>query len=90
MSDRYPMYLGGEWVGSGEELTITNPFDGKVIGTTFQATRDQLHRWPRRTAVEASDAPVRTVWLPPRQMPSWLEVFQKPSRFRRPLQASRR
>ncbi len=39
---RYPIYLAGEWVESDHPLEVTNPYDGSVIGTTFQATTEQL------------------------------------------------
>ncbi|MDQ3780839.1 MAG: aldehyde dehydrogenase family protein [Chloroflexota bacterium] len=39
---RYPIYLAGEWVESDQPLEVTNPYDGSVIGTTFQATTEQL------------------------------------------------
>lgn len=42
MSDRYPIYLAGDWVESSEELPVVNPFDGSLIGTTFNASREQL------------------------------------------------
>ncbi len=39
---RYPMYLAGEWVESDEPLDVANPFNGEFIGTTYQASKDQL------------------------------------------------
>ncbi len=44
MTARYPMYLAGEWVESDDPLAVVNPYDGTVIGTTFQASRAQLDR----------------------------------------------
>ena len=41
---RYPMFLAGEWVESDDPLDVVNPYDGEVIGTTFQASRDQLEQ----------------------------------------------
>ncbi len=42
MADRYPIYLAGEWVESDDPLDVINPYNGEVIGTTFQASREQL------------------------------------------------
>jgi glyceraldehyde-3-phosphate dehydrogenase (NADP+) len=42
MSGRHPIYLAGEWVESNDELPVVNPYDGSLVGTTFNATRDQL------------------------------------------------
>ncbi|MDP9354438.1 MAG: aldehyde dehydrogenase family protein, partial [Chloroflexota bacterium] len=39
---RYPMYLAGEWVESDTPLEVVNPYDGSLIGTTFQASAAQL------------------------------------------------
>jgi glyceraldehyde-3-phosphate dehydrogenase (NADP+) len=41
---RYPIYLAGEWVESDDPLVVTNPFDGSVVGVTFNATEAQLER----------------------------------------------
>ncbi len=41
---RYPIYLAGEWVESEQPLEVTNPYDGSPIGTTFQASKEQLDR----------------------------------------------
>ena len=37
-----PIYLAGEWVTSDEPLEVTNPFDGSLIATTFNASAEQL------------------------------------------------
>lgn len=42
MANTYPMYLAGEWVDSNDPLEIRNPYNGELIGITYQATRDQL------------------------------------------------
>jgi glyceraldehyde-3-phosphate dehydrogenase (NADP+) len=42
MAKSYPIYLAGEWVESDEPLEVANPFTGEVIGTTWQASREQL------------------------------------------------
>jgi glyceraldehyde-3-phosphate dehydrogenase (NADP+) len=42
MSGRHPIYLAGEWVESRDELPVVNPYDGSLVGTTFNATREQL------------------------------------------------
>src|SRR5688572_796254 len=44
MAQRQPIYLAGEWVESGEPLDVINPYDGKVLGTTFQASAAQLEQ----------------------------------------------
>ena len=40
----YPIYLGGEWVESADQLDITNPYNGDIVGRTFQASREQLEQ----------------------------------------------
>ena len=55
MAQRYPIYLAGEWVESNEPLDVVNPYDGKVLGTTFQASREQLER-----AIVAAEAAFKT------------------------------
>jgi acyl-CoA reductase-like NAD-dependent aldehyde dehydrogenase len=45
------IYLAGEWVTSGDRLEVTNPFNGELIATTFQANREQLD-----TAIRAAEA----------------------------------
>lgn len=51
MAERYPIYLAGEWVESDDPLDVINPYNGEVIGTTFQASREQLE-----TAITAAEA----------------------------------
>jgi glyceraldehyde-3-phosphate dehydrogenase (NADP+) len=62
---RYPIYLAGEWVESDDPLAVTNPYDGSVIGTTFNATRDQLER-----AIVAAEDAFKTL----RTMPTFERV----------------
>ena len=50
MSKRHPIYLAGEWVESSEELPVVNPYDGSLVGTTFNASREQLE-----TAIVAAE-----------------------------------
>ncbi len=47
----HPMYLAGEWVTSSDKLDVHNPYDGELIGTTFQASREQLE-----AAIQAAEA----------------------------------
>jgi acyl-CoA reductase-like NAD-dependent aldehyde dehydrogenase len=44
MATRYPIYLAGEWVESNDPLDVVNPYSGEIIGTTFQASREQLEQ----------------------------------------------
>jgi acyl-CoA reductase-like NAD-dependent aldehyde dehydrogenase len=62
---RYPMYLAGEWVESDDPLDVVNPYNGEVVGTTFQASRDQLE-----TAITAAQAAFRVT----RKMPTFDRV----------------
>ena len=41
---RYPIYLAGEWATSDKPLEIVNPYDGSVVGVTYDATQEQLER----------------------------------------------
>jgi acyl-CoA reductase-like NAD-dependent aldehyde dehydrogenase len=50
VSKEYPIYLAGDWVTSSERLEVSNPYTGDVVGTTFQATVDQLN-----TAIGAAE-----------------------------------
>jgi aldehyde dehydrogenase (NAD+) len=36
--------FGGEWLGSGPDLTVTTPIDGSSIGTIKQVTEDEYDR----------------------------------------------
>src|SRR3972149_10543105 len=42
MSKEWPMYLAGRWEKSPETLSVTNPYDGSLVGTTYLASADQL------------------------------------------------
>ncbi len=55
-AQRYPIYLAGEWVESAEPLNVVNPYNGELIGTTFQASRDQLEQ-----AIEAAEGAFKTM-----------------------------
>lgn len=39
-----PVLVGGQWEVAGDELTVRAAGDGRVLGTTFEATPDQLDR----------------------------------------------
>src|SRR5687768_4538325 len=39
---RYPIFLAGEWVESDDLVSVINPYDGSVVGVTFNASADQL------------------------------------------------
>lgn len=41
---RHPIFLAGEWVESDDPVSIINPYDGSVVGVTFNASADQLDR----------------------------------------------
>jgi glyceraldehyde-3-phosphate dehydrogenase (NADP+) len=62
---RFPIYLAGDWVESDSPLAVRNPFDGEIVGTTFQASRDQLER-----AIVAAQGAFRTM----RKMPVYDRV----------------
>jgi len=38
----YPMYLAGEWAESDDPLPVVNPYNGETVGTTYQASAEQL------------------------------------------------
>lgn len=42
MSPIFPMYLAGYWKENGHKLPVENPYDGSVVGTTFQAQPQDL------------------------------------------------
>ena len=39
---RYPIFLAGEWVESDDLVSVINPYDGSVVGVTFNASAGQL------------------------------------------------
>nr|MBA3377317.1 aldehyde dehydrogenase family protein [Chloroflexia bacterium] len=47
MTTEYPIYIGGAFVQTRTEITITNPFDGSSVGTTWLAGPDDLDRATR-------------------------------------------
>src|SRR4051794_29563798 len=65
MADTYPMYLAGEWVDSDDRLDITNPFNGDIVGRTFQASREQVDQ-----AIRAAECVFPTM----RTMPTFERV----------------
>lgn len=65
MATSFPMYLAGEWVEADDSLDIINPYNGELVGTTYQASRDQLNR-----AIEAAVAVFPTM----RAMPTFERV----------------
>ncbi len=44
MSTEYHMYIDGEFVKSNTPLTVTNPYDGSIVGTTSLAGPNDLER----------------------------------------------
>jgi aldehyde dehydrogenase (NAD+) len=44
LKPEHPGAFDGEWLGSGELLTVTTPIDGSVIGTVRQATVEEYDR----------------------------------------------
>ena len=65
MAQTYPMFLAGEWAESNDPLEIRNPFNDELIGTTFQATPDQVE-----TAIIAAESIFPTL----RSMPTYERV----------------
>lgn len=57
---RYPFFLAGEWVESDDPVSIVNPYDGSIVGVTFNASADQLDR----ATVAAVDAFAVTSSMP--------------------------
>src|SRR5438309_9811672 len=39
---QYPMHIGGEAVTTTEPRPVELPYDGSVVGTIYQATREQV------------------------------------------------
>jgi glyceraldehyde-3-phosphate dehydrogenase (NADP+) len=65
MAEHYPIYLAGEWVTSDDPLPVHNPYNGELLATTYQASRDQLE-----TAITAAEAVFPTL----RSMPTFERV----------------
>src|SRR6478672_5755999 len=51
----YPMYIGGEAVSTSQPRPVELPYDGAVVGTIFQATKEQVDA---AIAAAAAAAPV--------------------------------
>ncbi|MDQ3044519.1 MAG: aldehyde dehydrogenase family protein, partial [Chloroflexota bacterium] len=62
MPTTYPFYLAGKWESSDAPLTIRNPFNDECLGTTFQASADQLDR-----AITAAES----AFISQRRMPTF-------------------
>lgn len=62
MSEPYRMYLAGSWVESGEDVTSINPYSGEVVGTTYNASDEQVE-----AAMQAAVAAFETT----RRLPSY-------------------
>lgn len=58
----FPIFVGGSWEASDDPLEVTNPFDGSTVGTTFNASAEQLDR-----AIDAATAAFRAM----RRMPAY-------------------
>jgi acyl-CoA reductase-like NAD-dependent aldehyde dehydrogenase len=54
--DTFPMYIGGEWVTSHNPHTVTLPYDGSPVGSTYQAKLDILEK-----AIKAAKSGARTM-----------------------------
>lgn len=44
MSDAHKILVGGEWVASDDEVTVTNPYSGDVVGSTYNASERQVEQ----------------------------------------------
>ncbi len=51
MTTEYPIYIGGAFVQTRTEITITNPFDVSSVGTTWLAGPDDLDRATRAAEI---------------------------------------
>lgn len=40
--NQYKLYIGGEFVETGQKLLVTNPYDNSLVGETYIAGREQL------------------------------------------------
>jgi acyl-CoA reductase-like NAD-dependent aldehyde dehydrogenase len=38
----YPMYIGGEDISTSEPRPVELPYDGSVVGTIYQAAKEQV------------------------------------------------
>lgn len=53
----YPLIIDGQEVTTSEVLTVKNPFDGSVVGTTYLAGKDELER-----AIRAAQKARKQLW----------------------------
>jgi acyl-CoA reductase-like NAD-dependent aldehyde dehydrogenase len=79
MKRTYPIYLAGEWVESDDRLDVVNPHTRDVIGTTFQASKDQLEK--SIVAAESIFPTLRT--MPTFERVGYLKAFAEKMRCRR-------
>lgn len=42
MPETYPIFRAGQWVTSQEPSPVVNPYDGSIVGTTFNADPQQI------------------------------------------------
>jgi len=70
MPEKKKILINGKWRETAKELTVTNPFDGSVVGAAFLAGGVEL-----KEAVDAAQAAFKTV----KAMPAYkkAEVIQK-------------
>lgn len=40
----YPIYVAGEWQTSDDVLEVRSPYSGELVGTTYQASKEQLEQ----------------------------------------------
>ncbi len=40
----YPIYVAGEWQTSNDVLEVRSPYSGELVGTTYQASKEQLEQ----------------------------------------------
>ncbi len=40
----YPIYVAGEWQTSDDVLGVRSPYSGELVGTTYQASKEQLEQ----------------------------------------------
>ncbi len=40
----YKIYLGGDFITTGQELPVKNPYSGEVFATTFLASAGELEK----------------------------------------------
>lgn len=79
MADTFPIYLAGEWKETASPLTVTNPYDGSTVGTTFLAGSDDLEQ----AIVAAQDAAAALRAAPTWQRSAWLRGLSATVQARR-------